>query len=73
MSQPAVRPLAAAREAFASHDWPRAVDLFKEAEAAEPLPAVDLESMGEAAWLAALPDDSIGALQRAYAIFDGDE
>lgn len=69
MSQPAVRPLAAAREAFASHDWPRAVDLFKEAEAAEPLPAVDLESMGEAAWLAALPDDSIGALQRAYAAY----
>ena len=69
MSQPAVSPLAAAQGAFAAHDWPRAVALFKEADAAEPIPAADLESMGEAAWLAAMPDESIGALQRAYAAY----
>jgi class 3 adenylate cyclase len=69
MSQPAADSLATARSAFASHDWPRAADLFRDAEAGERLSPEDLESMGEAAWLAARPDDSIAALQRAYAAY----
>jgi len=69
MSQQVSSSLAAAQDAFAAHDWPRAVALFKEAEAAETLQPEDLESLGEAAWLAALPDDSTAALQRAYAAY----
>lgn len=62
-------PLVAAHDAFASRDWDRALALFREAEASQPIEAEDIEAMGEAAWWGARPDDSIEALQRAYGAY----
>jgi class 3 adenylate cyclase len=66
MSSLAQDPLSAARDANATHDWAHALELFKQADLASELNAEDLESMGEAAWWAARPDEGIDVLQRAY-------
>jgi len=58
-----------AREAFLAHQWIRALELFKEAELEERLAAEDLESIAEAAWWAARPDEGIAAYQRAYSAY----
>lgn len=39
------------RDAFARHDWKTAYTLFSEADAASPLPAEDLETLGVSAYL----------------------
>jgi class 3 adenylate cyclase len=67
MSRTVSDPLAAARDAFSTHDWMHALDLFKQADTREGLTPEDLESMAEAAWWAARPDEAIEVLQRAYA------
>lgn len=59
-------PLIEAREAFQGHDWIRALDLFKRADVDDQLAPEDIESMGEAAWWGARPDEGIDAFQRAY-------
>jgi class 3 adenylate cyclase len=68
MSQTVSDPLAAAREAFRTHDWAAALDLFKQA-GGQGLAPEDLESMAEAAWWTARPDEAIEVLQRAYASY----
>jgi class 3 adenylate cyclase len=62
-------PLAAARDAVLGNEWARGLELFKQAEAIGELGPEDLESMGEAAWFAARPDEAIEALQRAYGAY----
>ncbi|MBA3689297.1 MAG: LuxR family transcriptional regulator [Chloroflexi bacterium] len=71
MSQPMGDQLAAARDAFLTHEWANALDLFKQADGGEGLTPEDLESMAEAAWWAARPDEAIEVLQRAYAGYLG--
>jgi class 3 adenylate cyclase len=62
-------PLTDARDAFQRHEWIRGLELFKQADLGDRLPAEDLESMGEAAWWAARPDEGIHAFQRAYSAY----
>src|SRR5437868_6185602 len=62
-------PLVEAREAFLGHDWIRALDLFKKADVDDRLAPEDIESMGEAAWWGARPDEGIDAFQRAYSAY----
>jgi class 3 adenylate cyclase len=62
-------PLAAARDAVVGNQWARGLELFKQAQAIGELAPEDLESMGEAAWFAARPDEAIEALQRAYGAY----
>ncbi len=69
MTQSASESLAAARDAFLRHDWTRGLELFNEADLVDRLDPEDLESMGEAAWWAARPDEGIDVLQRAYASY----
>ena len=61
--------LAEARDAFQGHAWSRALELFKQADLEDKLPPEDIESMGEAAWWAAQPDEGIEAFQRAYSAY----
>lgn len=69
LSQPASDPLLAARDALNAHEWLRGLELFRQADGLARLGPEDLESMGEAAWWAARPDEAIDALQRAYAAY----
>lgn len=62
-------PLASARNAFERQQWVSGFELFKQADAADPLGAADLESMAEAAWWAARPEDAIKTYQRAYTAY----
>jgi hypothetical protein len=59
MSRTVSDPLAAARDAFRTHDWMHALDLFKQSDARDGLTPEDLESMAEAAWWAARPEEAI--------------
>src|SRR2546423_1002151 len=61
--------LTEARDAFQVHAWIRALELFKQADLEDRLAAEDIESMGDAAWWAARPDEGIEAFQRAYAAY----
>jgi hypothetical protein len=67
MSMTTDDPLAAAREALATQEWERGLQLFEEADASVELGPEDLEAMAEAAWWAMRPDDAIDVLERAYA------
>jgi class 3 adenylate cyclase len=69
MTQSSGDSLAAARDAFLSQEWARGLELFNEADLVDGLGPEDLESMGEAAWWAARPDEAIDVLQRAYASY----
>jgi len=69
MSQSVGDRLTEAREAFQGHEWIRALELFKQAGLEDRLAAEDIESMGEAAWWAARPDEGIEAFQRAYGAY----
>lgn len=69
MSQSVGDQLAEARDAFQRHEWIRGLELFKQADLVDRLAPEDLESMGEAAWWAARPDEGIEAFQRAYSAY----
>jgi class 3 adenylate cyclase len=71
MNESVSDPLGAARDAVLRHEWVRGLELFKQAEAVGQLAPEDLESMGEAAWWAARPDEGIEAFQRAYGSYVG--
>jgi class 3 adenylate cyclase len=62
-------PLTEARNAFQGHEWARALELFKQADLEERLAGEDIESMGDAAWWGARPDEGIAAYQRAYSAY----
>jgi class 3 adenylate cyclase len=67
MSDTAIDILAAGREKFRAHEWAAALELFRQAEGSTELAPEDLESMADAAWWSARPDEAIDLLQRAYA------
>jgi class 3 adenylate cyclase len=69
MSQSVGDRLAEARDAFQGHLWIRALELFRQADLEDQLAPEDIESMGEAAWWAARPDEGIEAFQRAYGAY----
>jgi class 3 adenylate cyclase len=69
MAQPVTDPLVAARDAFQAREWDRALDLFKQADDQERLAPEDMESMAEAAWWGARPDEGIESFQRAYSAY----
>jgi class 3 adenylate cyclase len=71
MNQSVNDPLEAARDAVLRQEWVRGLELFKQAQAVGQLAPEDLESMGEAAWWAARPDEGIEALRRAYSAYLG--
>ena len=48
-------PLEAAKLRLSRHAWREATDRFAEADAANPLAAVELESFAEASWRAGRP------------------
>lgn len=60
-------PVQAGREALRRHAWREAFDLLQAAQATHPLPAADLEKLGEAAWWSGRLEDAIEAAQAAYA------
>jgi class 3 adenylate cyclase len=62
-------PLEAGRSAMERHAWPEALALLKQADADKALGADSLEMLADAAWWMALPDESLGARERAYAAF----
>jgi class 3 adenylate cyclase len=55
------------RAAVAEHDWPRALSLLREADAAGALEPSDVERLGEAAFWTGHLDECIAARERAYA------
>src|SRR5438046_6202077 len=61
--------VAAARAAFANHDWTRAHDGFVAAGAEAPLDADDLASLREASWWLGLLDESLAAAEKAYRLY----
>jgi hypothetical protein len=58
--------IAAARAAWARHEWARAADLFEAAAATQPLAADDLVMQGEALLWIGRHDESLTAEERAY-------
>jgi hypothetical protein len=58
-----------ARKALAAHDWSDAYDAFASASVEEALTGEDLEAQAEAAWWTAHPNESIDAMERAYAVY----
>ncbi|HJT64403.1 MAG TPA: adenylate/guanylate cyclase domain-containing protein [Candidatus Limnocylindria bacterium] len=67
MTQASATTLEAAREAIARHDWEAARAGYLEAEHGTRLGGDDLEQLGEAHFWAGYPEESIDALERAYA------
>lgn len=55
------------RAAVAAHDWPRALSLLREADAAGALEASDVERLGESEFWMGNLDQCIAARERAYA------
>jgi DNA-binding NarL/FixJ family response regulator len=58
-----------ARDAHARRDWPMAVSLFREAEAAGPLLPDDLYAWSDAAWWLGDNEQMFAAAERAYAAY----
>jgi class 3 adenylate cyclase len=61
--------LESGREAVRGHAWAEAVGALSAADRDAALGPDDLELLGNAAWWAGQPDDSVDALQRAFAGF----
>jgi class 3 adenylate cyclase len=74
MTQATPATLETAREAIARHAWDEARDLLRQAEATAPLSPEDLALLAEAEYWSGRPDESVDAMERAYAGFvDADE
>lgn len=58
--------LAAARAAFAAHDWARAFEAFLAARQEGRLDADDLNALAESSWWLGRMDDSLAAREEAY-------
>jgi class 3 adenylate cyclase len=61
-----------ARQALEDHAWQDALDGFARIDAAEGLAGEDLERLADAARWSVRPQDSLEALERAYAAYSGD-
>ncbi len=66
-----VQTLEVGRAAAAGEAWEEAWRTLTEADQQDPLSPPDLELLADAAWWAGHPDESVDALQRAYAGYDG--
>ncbi len=55
------------RDAMDRHAWAEAIEVFVSADGDGKLAPSELEQLGTAAWWAGQPDDSTGALERAFA------
>lgn len=74
MSAVAQGPLSAGREAFSAHEWERAYELLRAADAQRGLAPVDLERLSEAACWTSRYDEMLELLERAEAGFErGDD
>jgi len=69
MTQNVDDPVVAARDAALRHEWDRALEIFRQADATVVLAPEDLELMAETAWWTAQPDEGIEILERAYAAY----
>lgn len=69
MTQATPATLETARDAIARHAWDEARDLLVQAEVAGPLSAADLERLSDAQFWTGHPDESLDALERAYAAY----
>jgi class 3 adenylate cyclase len=59
------------RDASRRHAWSDAVDAFRSADQAEPLPPEDLVLEADAAWWNGEPEAALEALERAFALYEG--
>jgi len=57
------------RDAFDRHAWRSAYESLRDADAAAPLEAADLERLGQAAWWLGRLDEVIDAFERAYGVY----
>lgn len=55
------------RKAVERRAWEDAIKAFNEVDEEDPLSPVDLELLADAAWWAGYPDESVDALERAFA------
>jgi class 3 adenylate cyclase len=62
-------PIATGRDALERHEWHVAYDTLAEADRAGSLPGEGLDLLAWAAYWTARPDETIGALERAYASY----
>lgn len=62
-------PIAIGRDALERHAWQEAYDVLAEADRATSLPGEGLHLLASAAYWTAHPDETIDALERAYAAF----
>lgn len=62
-------PVAIGRDALARHAWDEAYEVLANADGAERLPGEGLELLARAAYWTARPDETMGALERAYAAY----
>jgi len=62
-----VRTIEMGRKAVERRAWDDAVAVFSEVDQAEPLAPGDLELLADASWWSGHPDESVNALERAYA------
>ena len=68
-------PIDRAHQALDQHEWVVAYDAFVAADAEGELSGADLEALAAAAWWTAHPNESVAALERAFAAYqrEGDE
>ena len=69
MDPAAAGSLELGKDAFTRHAWTEALEAFVAADGEGDLVPHDLELMGEAAWWAGMPDQSIDPLERAFAAY----
>ncbi len=62
-------PIDRAHQALDQHEWAVAYDAFAAADAEGELSGADLEALAAAAWWTAHPNESVAALERAFAAY----
>ena len=62
-------PIDRAHRALDQHQWAVAYDAFAAADAESELSGADLEALAAAAWWTAHPNESVAALERAFAAY----
>lgn len=59
----------AARAAIERGEWANALQFLRDADDSHPLSARDLEDLAQSAWWMGLPDECIGARERAFGLY----
>ena len=63
------QPIEIARDALERHAWKDAYEALAEADRAETLPGTALEMLAWASYWTGRPDETVEALERAYAAY----